>query len=68
MKRFDDLENYVGCWPVDDLIKSRLKSTCAKWRREQRLREGDLMKEQVEHLKAKAKKKTKTRKVRLAST
>jgi hypothetical protein len=68
MKRFDDLENYVGCWPVDDLIKSRLKSTSAKWRREQRLREGDLVKDQAEYLKAKAKKKTKKRKVRLAFT
>lgn len=68
MKRFDDLENYVGCWPVDDLIKSRLKSASAKWRREQRLREGDLAKEQAELLKAKAKKKAKKSKVRLAST
>ena len=62
MKQFNDLDNYVNCWPVDDLLKSRLKITSAKWRREQHLKEGDLAKEQAKRLKKKVKK-SKTSKV-----
>jgi hypothetical protein len=61
VEQFDDLENYVNCWPIDDLLKSRLKSTSARWRREQRLKEGDLVKERAERLKAKVKKAKKSK-------
>jgi hypothetical protein len=55
MEQFNDLENYVNCWPVDDLLKCRLKSTSAKWRREQHLKEGALAKEQAQRSKTKLK-------------
>lgn len=32
MEAFPDLAEYRDCWPIDNFLKSRLKSTSAKWR------------------------------------
>ena len=55
MEQFDNLENYVHCWPVNDFLKCHLKSTSAKWRCEQHLKEGALAKGQAEQPKTKFK-------------
>lgn len=35
-EQFPDLEYYRDKWPVDDILRLRLKNTSAKWKRRER--------------------------------
>jgi hypothetical protein len=43
VEEFPDLEKYVGCWPVNDLMKMRLKAKAAKVRRQVNAQAVDLL-------------------------
>lgn len=56
MKKFKDLEQYQGCWPVMDLLRARLKASASKYRREQRMKDAEDATAETARLKLKLKK------------
>lgn len=48
MERFPKLNEYEDCWPVSDILKSRLKSTSSKWRREKWVKVAEKAMEKLE--------------------
>lgn len=46
-----DLSQYENCWPVHDLLKSRLKATSTRIRREWRVAQANRAQKEVDSLK-----------------
>lgn len=56
---------YRACWPVQDLLQSRLKNTSTRWRRKQRDMAADNLIENVARLNSKGVSKVGRKKVYL---
>jgi hypothetical protein len=56
------LDKYADCWPVNDMLLARLKSSSTNYRKRQRDSAGTKALEEVEQMRKKERKKEKKRK------